>query len=164
MTETSVKRPAATRATWALLAFSMLFSGAAAVQLLWLLWRYVPLHAAVFVSLGIEPPSNTIWAIAASNWIIRFAPFVIIFGGPIALSTLIAIVLHGLYRNPVRLLQVLAALGLALGSAESVASALVVRAIDAAYEVPGAGEPFLERLRAFDEYRKKQEGANERRP
>ncbi len=63
---------------FALLGTACLIAVGGAALLAWLLWRWVPLHAALFAGLSVDLPRNTQLVMAASNWFVRLVPLLII--------------------------------------------------------------------------------------
>jgi hypothetical protein len=50
----------------------------AAAWVAWLLWRWVPTHAALFAGLTVDLPREAQVVIAVSNWFVRLVPILII--------------------------------------------------------------------------------------
>jgi hypothetical protein len=77
-------QPPATRghisdSLWAtLLGASVLVTLIGWMWLGWLLWRYVPLHAALFAGLSTPPPRLTAAVIELSMWFVRLLPFLLL--------------------------------------------------------------------------------------
>jgi len=144
------------RAAWLLLGYSSGFVIGASAHLLWLLWRYVPLHAAVFEGMGIEIPGTTRMVVATSIWVVRLLPFMVILSIPVAGVVAAAIVVIGTKAGMPAVARSLATLGLVVALGESAASAFVVHAIHAAYRQAATDPGFQQSLQAFQEFRKQQ--------
>lgn len=141
------------RMAWLLVGYATLFVIVASAHLLWLLWRFVPLHAAVFEGIGIELPRATLIAVAASNWTVRLLPFMIVLGVAVAAMVAVVIALATFKGALATVAKGLAALGLVAALADSVVCALVVHSIHAGYAVAATSPKFQQSLRAFEEFR-----------
>jgi hypothetical protein len=60
-----------------LLGFALMAWAVATAHLMVLLWRFVPTQAALFAGMGAVPPLGLKIAIAASNAMVRWLPFVV---------------------------------------------------------------------------------------
>jgi hypothetical protein len=102
---------------------------AGAVHLSWLLWRYVPPHAALFEALGIVLPADTRLAVLASNWFVRLLPFAVLLALGLGGLVLLPLSVRALANRQRSMIGVLVATISALGIAEFGGSALVIRAM-----------------------------------
>ncbi len=115
----------------------------------WLLWRYVPVHAALLEGLGLPLPPSTRISIAASSWFVRGLPFVVvgsIFVGPVILAgaTVLMIALEPWWRAT----RAFMALGLVLATLGVAGSGFVVFSMHAAYREAAANPRLQEYLRS----------------
>jgi len=97
----------------------------------WLLWRYVPPHAALFAGLGTPLPRTATLVLLASNWFVRLIPFLILLGvllGRIFFLPLLARAIQRHERGALGALSVLLGLATLTGLA---ASAVVIHAMHA---------------------------------
>jgi hypothetical protein len=61
-----------------LLAFALVAWAVATAHLMLLLWHFVPTQSALFAGMGATPPLGLRIAIAASNWMVRLFPFMVL--------------------------------------------------------------------------------------
>lgn len=117
-----------------------------AVHLSWLLWRFVPPHAALFEGLGSSLSREATIAITASNWFVRALPLVVLLTVGIGGLVLVPLTAYGLHvgnRWPIGAVASVLAL---VGIAELGGSALVLRAMEAACWRASADPRFVEEL------------------
>jgi type II secretory pathway component PulF len=134
---------------FALLAAACLIALGGAALLVWLLWRWVPLHAALFAGLTVDVPRNTQLVMAASKWFVRLVPLLII----------LVLVLASLVARPLFLrmtgasdrwaVRALAGILSLVALLELGASAFVVREIRAGCSSGSADSRFREELASF---------------
>jgi len=131
-------------AIWLLLAApTVLFLGGA-LYLSWLLWRYVPPHAALFEGLGISLPTDARIAIVASNWFVRVLPFVVLLGLGLARLVLMPLVAHAFDGDHRWAMGVVVAILSVLGVATLGSSAVVLHGIHTACSQASADPRFRE--------------------
>jgi type II secretory pathway component PulF len=97
----------------------------------WLLWRYVPPHAALFAGLGTPLPRSATLVILASNWFIRLLPFLILLVLLVGRALVVPLFVDAIQRHErsaVTALSVLLSLATVTGLA---ASAFVIHAMHA---------------------------------
>ncbi len=127
------------------------------VAIVWLLWSYVPVHAALFEGLGLPLPLSTRISIAASNWFVRMLPFGVVgsfFVVPLGLAgaTILMIALEPWWRAA----RVFLAVGLVMATLGSAGGGFVVFSIHAAYREATTNPRVQENLRACQEARERQ--------
>ncbi len=126
------------------LAVWLMPSGAAVIclvtssGLLWLLWRYVPIRAALLADLGPPLSPLTRVVIAASSWTVRLLPLLILLGVPLLALVFLAAVLLAYQKRAMRLFaRIVAALAFAVALAEILASFIVVYSLHSALQQAG---------------------------
>ena len=68
----------ASKGEWFVLLCVVLLCVVTGMELTWLLWQYVPLHAAFLASLTSPLPVSTRIAIASSSWFVRLLPLAVV--------------------------------------------------------------------------------------
>ncbi|HET9317311.1 MAG TPA: hypothetical protein VFQ51_17100 [Vicinamibacteria bacterium] len=133
----------------------------ATVHLFWLLYRYVPTHMAMFEGMGMEIPFGVRLVSAASSWLVRLLPFLVLVALPLAAVALVsfAILAQRVRVHERTVVGWLVALALAVTLAECLASAFVVHAIQGAYLLAATSPAYQQTLRDFDAYRKQQKAS-----
>ena len=151
MTATSGSAPGY---SWALLAYALVRAGLGFIWVTWLLWSYVPTHAAVFEGFRLALPASTAKALAASTWFVRFLPFAVLLC-PIGVAVLAAPlgVAPARGAGALALRWIVSGL-LLLGLAEGVSGAFVVHAIHEAYVVVASDPRYQESTKAFEEFQR----------
>jgi hypothetical protein len=97
----------------------------------WLLWRYVPPHAALFEALGTPLPQTAILVILTAMWFVRLLPFVgllIVLLGRTLLSSLFVAAIQRHQHGAITALSIVLSLATLTGLA---GSAFVVHAMRA---------------------------------
>ena len=143
-----------TRARWLLLGYATTFACAASAHLVWLLWRYVPIHAALFEGLGMPLPRSTELAVGAAMWLIRLLPFLILLGIPVALALVVTSVVVAPKVGVPTVVKALTGLAFLAATMVSLASVFVVHAMHAGYQEAATNEQVQENLKAFGEFQK----------
>ena len=133
-------------ATWLLLAAPTVLVLGSALYLSWLLWRYVPPHAALFEGLGTPLPTDARIAIAASNWFVRVLPFVVLLGLALARLVLMPLAVRAFDGGHRWAIGVVVAILSVLGVATLGGSALVLHGMETACSQASADPRFREEL------------------
>jgi type II secretory pathway component PulF len=84
---------------WLLVSAPTALALVGAVYLSWLLWRYVPPHAALFEGLGTSLPPEARIPVVASNWFVRVLPFVVLLAFGLGGLVLVPLATYGVYRR-----------------------------------------------------------------
>lgn len=119
--------------TWALPAGAVAFALLAAACLSYLLWSFVPDHAARLEQLDGQIPRSTIYALLAANWFVRLLPLLIMLcfpAGGLAVALLAIAAAQGVLR---RVLRTTAVVALIVGLGETAACGFIMYAVHAAY-------------------------------
>jgi hypothetical protein len=145
---------------WLLAGIAILFGLASLFELLWLLWKFVPLHAAVFEGMGLALPSISRLAIILSNWCVRLLP--IIFVSCVLVSPIIFafVALAGAKFGIRAVSGILTTIGLGIAIAALCGSSIVVYGIQAGYYEAATNPDFQKNLRACEEWRQQQKKSN----
>jgi type II secretory pathway component PulF len=77
---------------WGYMTIALAAASASVVLLIALMWRYVPAQAAVLACSQQPLPFLTNVVLFVASWFFRVLPFVIIFGGPVALILMVIII------------------------------------------------------------------------
>lgn len=136
MSEAAERRRAGGWLDGLLLAASLLLANAGAVAVVFLLWQYLPAHAAAFACLGLSLPLSTRLVLSLSNWTVRLLPLLALVALPFT-GAVIGVAYFLAARARLRVLRVLAALALAVACAQGIACGLVVHSVRAAYHAAG---------------------------
>ena len=143
------------RSVWLVLAYASALCFIAAAHLFWLLWKYVPVHAAVFADMGISLPRSTSIVFAVANWTIRLLPLVILVGVPLIVAVLvIASVVAAKTGTWHRMASGAVTLMLAAALVEILACGFVVHSVHAGYTVAATDARVQQDLRSFEEFRR----------
>jgi hypothetical protein len=119
-----------------LLGFALAAWAVSSVHLAWLLWKFIPLHCAVFEGMGVPLPLETRIAVAASNHFVRLLPFAVLVS-PVLLAGLAAAAGLAAWRLQLTTRAVrrgLVVLALAGASAMVLASFAIVHAVQSVYD------------------------------
>jgi type II secretory pathway component PulF len=73
------------RTPWGLLAVAVSVAVGAFLLLFFLLWKYVPPHAAMLACSGAPTPQLTEFVFFFAKWTVRLLPFLLLMGGPAVL-------------------------------------------------------------------------------
>ena len=125
---------------WIALVCTGLLCPATLVANVWLLWSYVPAHAAALADVGTPLPLSTRISIAASSWFVRMLPFAIVAAvllGPVVLggATLLMLALEPWWRAA----RMFIAAGLIVSALGSGTIGFVLMSIRAAYRAAALG-------------------------
>ena len=142
------------RASWLLLGYATAFACAASAHLLWLLWRYVPLHAAFFEGLAVPLPHSTELALGAAMWMIRLLPLLILLGLPLTVAIVVTSVVVAPKVGVRAVVKALTGLAFLAATIMSLASVFVVHAVHAGYQQAATNPRVQEGLKAFGEFQK----------
>jgi hypothetical protein len=123
-------------------------------QLLWLAYRFVPMHAAVFEGMGMELPLDARIVIAAANWVIRMVPFLVLAGVPLGGLAIVGVAIVA-PKVPMRtVVGAVTGVGLTIALAQCSTSAFVVHAIHSVYAKAATSKEYQQSLREIDECRR----------
>ena len=126
------------------------------VHFLWLVVKYVPLHAAALRGLGAPLPATTRICIEGALWTVRILPFLIVSAAVVLLPGVVA---FGVYIATTRrsldpgLLRGVAALALAVTFVGCLASAFVVHAMHSPYRAIAVDPEYQKSVNAYREWR-----------
>jgi hypothetical protein len=119
-----------------LLGFALTAWALSSVHLAWLVWKFIPLHCAVFDGMSAPLPLETRIVVAASNRVVRLLPFAVL-ASPVLLGGLAATMLLAAWRfqwTTRAVGRALVVAALAGASATVAASFAVVHGVQAAYD------------------------------
>jgi len=121
----------------------------AATWLAWLLWRYVPPHAALFAGLGLPLPRATTLVFAASNWFVRLLPILILLMLVVVRLVFVPLFRSGFGMGERGAILVLVGMLSVVGLAELGACAFVVQALQAGCSRATADPRYQQELTAL---------------
>ena len=131
---------------WLLLGAPTVLVLSGALYLSWLLWRYVPPHAALFEGLATPLPPEARIAIAASNWFVRLLPFLVFFALWFARVVLVPLARRALVPGHPWAMGAIVAILSVLGVGTCASSALVLYGMHVACSRASADSRFGEEL------------------
>jgi type II secretory pathway component PulF len=129
-----------------LLAVATVLVITAAAYLSWLLWRYVPPHAALFEALGVSLPSDTRIAVAASNWFVRLVPFLLLLAIVLTRLVLVPLAIRGVQKGERWAVSLVAGFLFLVTFAELGAAVFVLRSLRAGCANAAANPRYGEEL------------------
>lgn len=156
MSSTPVAGPSAEPGRWWFGLCAFLLVAFATLQLVWLLYRYVPLHMAFADGMGMTAPLSARIALAAGNWLVRLLPFLVMAAVPLGAILIVLLAILG-QRSRVRtatLVHWLSVAGLLLALAEFLAATLIVYSVHQIHEKASTSKQYQQTLADFDEWRR----------
>ena len=162
----SSSEPAVSAGTWWIAVCSALLLGLSVAQLLWLLWAYVPTHAAIFDGMAMSLSPGPKLAVSASNWLVRLFPLAVLAMVPLGALLVVGGTVVALKLNPrtSTVLRVLTAGGLTAALALFMASGFVVHSIQGVYRTAATSAWYQQSIRELDECRKEKRNAPQAAP
>jgi hypothetical protein len=137
-------RPGVT--VWLLLGAPTVLVLGGALYLSWLLWRYVPPHAALFEGLATPLPLEARIAIAASAWFVRLLPYLVLVALGFARVVLVPLARRALDMGHRWAMGAIVAILAVLGVGTCASSALVLYGMHVACSQASADPRFAEEL------------------
>lgn len=121
--------------SFALLLCTTAFAFTAIATLVYVLWKVVPYHAAVYEGKRVNLPKPTLYAVALSNWLVRLLPLLYLTSGPAAALLVVAgLSAVAFFGAPLlRIVRVAAAVTFILGLGASGCAIFVLHALEQAY-------------------------------
>lgn len=112
----------------------------------WLLWRYVPVHAALFEGLATPLPRSAMLVVVAASWFIRLLPFLVLLAvllGRVLLQPLLVAAMTG-HSTAIKTWTILLSIAVLTGL---VATAFIVHAMQAGCSQAKSDPRFEDELR-----------------
>jgi len=139
---------------WLLIVYSGVLLLVATWQLLWLAWKFVPMHAALLAGIGVALPLETRVCIAAAQWTVRLLPFVVV-SCVLLLPVVVGVgaLLAVKWQSAARFVHALVACALLLALGEILLAGVAVHSIHAAYALAASDPQVQDTLRSYEEFR-----------